>query len=399
VSASDPVLIGGGGIGGLALALALAKRGLASVVLERREAFSAEGAGIQLGPNATGVLQRLGVADRLSPQVGRPECLSVRSGLSGRLLAELPLGRWIEKRHGAPYWVAHRADLQTALLDSARRESLIALATASEVTGFSQEGGRLLVSVGGGTLRGRALVGADGLHSAVRERLFPSARPVYAGKIALRALLPAERAPARLRAAHVGVWLAPFGHVVHYPIRRQKMVALVAVIAAQWPGSGWSLEVAREEVRAALMPFAGELRALLEQAQEWRRWALYDALDLPRWSSGRVTLLGDAAHPVLPFLAQGGALAIEDAETLAGCLAGLPDPVQALARYEALRRPRARRIQDASRRNGVIYHLGGLPAAARDLVLQATPAAALMAAFDWVYGWKGDAVGGEAAGG
>lgn len=364
------------------------------MVLERREAFSEEGAGIQLGPNATGVLQRLGVADRLSPHVGQPESLRVRSGVSGRSLAELPLGRWIEERHGAPYWVAHRAELQAALLDAARREPLIGLLTASEVTGFREDGDGLLVSAGGATLRGRALVGADGLHSAVRERLFPSAKPAYAGKIALRALLPAERAPPQLRAAHVGVWLAPFGHAVHYPIRRQKTVALVAVVAAQWPGSGWSLAVTREELSAALLPFAGELRALLDEAQGWRRWALYDGPDLPRWSSGRVTLLGDAAHPVLPFLAQGGALAIEDAETLAACLAALPDPVQAFARYEQLRGPRARHIQAASRRNGIIYHLGGLAAAGRDLVLQTAPAAALMAAYDWVYAWKGDAVGG-----
>lgn len=392
MTASAPVLIAGGGIAGLALAIALARRGIPATVLERREEFSTEGAGIQLGPNATGALSRLGVEAFLQRHVGEPECLRVRSAVTGHHLAELPLGAWIARRHGSPYWSAHRADLQSALLEAARTLPQIELVTGTEVTSFAVSRDRVEVSAGGEMRQGRMLAGADGQWSATRSRLWPEARISYSGKSATRTVIPAERAPEPLRAPHVGAWLAPFGHVVHYPVRKGREIAVVVILDEPWPGEGWSIEVEPDALEATFARFAAPLRALLSAAKQWRRWALYDAPPFPRWSAGPVTLVGDAAHPVLPFLAQGGALAIEDAETLAQCIAAGPDMTQACRRYAGMRQPRAARVQAASRRNGQIYRATGPAGFARDLALLGLPGRIVIAAYDWVYGWKGDAL-------
>ena len=394
VTQDAPVLIAGGGIAGLTLALALAQRGVASQVIERRAQFSVEGAGIQLGPNATGVLRRLGVAAILEASAGWPRSLRVRSGVTGSAIAELPLGEWITSRHGAPYWSVHRADLQAALLAVARGRALIELQTGAELSGFEILSGGVTAAAGGAKLTARALVGADGLRSRVRRLLWPDFRLEYSGRAAVRTLVPARLVSEIFREPEVGAWLAPFGHIVHYPIRQGAEIAVTAILDQDWPGLGWSIDARPEDLAASLDPFPDQLKAFLAGAGPWRKWALYDAPPLPRWSSGPVTLLGDAAHPVLPFLAQGGALAIEDAETLAACFATWRDPVEACRRYERLRMARARRIQSTSRRNGQIYRLAGPAAAARNLTMRAVPGPALMTLYDWVYGWNGDTIDG-----
>lgn len=385
-----PVLIAGAGIGGLSLAIALARRGLACQVLERRQDPSEAGAGIQLGPNAVSILTRLGVAERLEPTVGKPEALRVHDGSSGRLLAELPLGRWIAERHHAPYWVAHRVDLHKALREVAASLPGVKILTGCEVASFEQRDDRVSVQVADGRqFEGSVLTGADGIWSTVRRQLWPAAHLPYSGKTAARAVIPSSEAPAPFRASAVGVWLSPGGHVVHYPVRGGEEIALVAILKEPWPGEGWGLPVDRDALLGRLRIFSNELTSFLARARDWRRWPLYDPEPLAQWSRGRITLLGDAAHPVLPFLAQGGVLAIEDAEVLATALARWSaDPEQALAQYEQQRRPRAGQIQAASRRNGWIYHLSGLPAFARNLTLRTAPGERIMALYDWVYGWK-----------
>ena len=390
MTGKGPVLIAGGGIGGLSLAIGLAHRGIPCRILERRTELVEAGAGIQLGPNAVGVLQRLGVASRLEPLVGKPQGIRVYQGRSGRLLTKLPLGSWIAERHGAPYWVAHRADLHTALLQTAQSLAQIEIVTGSEVHSFEPTGGGLEVhSADGRVDSGTVLVGADGIWSAIRRQLWPEAKLTYSGKTAARALVETQRAPAPFRDAVTGVWLSPAGHIVHYPVRGSSESAVVVILKEDWPGEGWGLPVDRLALLEKLHPFPGALTSFLALAEDWRCWPLYDPAPLKRWTRGPVTLLGDAAHPVLPFLAQGGALAIEDAETLAAALeTWRSEPLTALAHYERVRQPRAVRMQQESRRNGQIYHLPQPASMARDLALRAIPGQQIMARYDWIYGWK-----------
>jgi salicylate hydroxylase len=389
-----PVLIAGGGIGGLALALALAHHGRRSVVLERQETPAAAGAGIQLGPNGVRALRWLGVAAALEPQVGAPEAIAVRAGASGRHLARLPLGPWIAERHGAPYWAMHRGDLYGALLAAARAHPLIDMRSGFEVAAVEAQAGQAAArDAGGRSLTGPVLVGADGLWSAVRRALLPESAPRPAGAIAMRTVAPAAAAEA-LDAACVGLWLSPAVHVVHYPVRRGREIAVVVIAreADARHGRGWDAQVDAARVRRRLAPFHSSLAGILAPAAgepwHWRQWTLHTLPSLPAWTHGRVVLLGDAAHPMLPYLAQGGALALEDAIVLAGCIHAAAEPEAALARFEALRTARARRVQAASLRQGRIYHLPPPLSWARDAALALAPGHWLMAGYDWLYAWQ-----------
>jgi salicylate hydroxylase len=391
---AQPVLIAGGGIGGLALALALARGGHPSTVLERQQAPAAAGAGIQLGPNGVAALRWLGIADSLEPQVGVPHAIAVRAGASGRRLARLPLGRWIAERHGAPYWVMHRGDLYGALAAAAAAHPLIAVHTGHEVAALEQDAEQVTIrDAAGHSHSGPMLVGADGLWSAVRQALLPQSLPQPAGAVAMRTVIPAPETGG-LEVDCVGLWLSPAVHVVHYPVRRGREIAVVVIArdddARQ--GRGWDAQVDAGRVQRQLAPFHPSLTEALAPAagtrRHWRQWTLHTLPPLPALARGRVALLGDAAHPVLPYLAQGGALALEDAIVLAGCIRAAAAPGAALARFEALRCARARRVQAASLRQGRIYHLSPPLAWARDAVLSLAPGAWLMAAYDWLYSWQ-----------
>jgi salicylate hydroxylase len=388
--ASEPVLIAGGGIGGLATAIALARKGIATHVLESRAELVAEGAGIQIGPNGTRILQSLGLADALKPHVGVPEAIAVRDGTSGAELTRLPLGRWIAERHGAPYWVVHRGDLHTGLVQAARAEPLIALSTGATVTEVAAETDAVAVATATGeTWTGKALIGADGLWSAVRAAIAPGCVPQPAGKSAARSLIPLSEVPPQLRTAEVGLWLFADAHVVHYPVSGGAALAIVVIVADAQGGEDWSMPVAPQWVAQRLPPCAPALHELVAAAPAWRRWALNTLPPLPAWSRGPVTLLGDAAHAIVPFLAQGGVLALEDAAVLAETLEGRA-PADAFRLYERRRRPRASRVARASLQNGRIYHLSGAIAQARNLVLRFRAPERLITRYDWLYGWRGD---------
>lgn len=386
---AQPILIAGGGIGGLALALALARHGIESRVLERRSAFSEAGAGIQLSPNAVKVLDSLGVAGTLAANVGVPQSIRVHHGASGRLLQELPLGGWIADRHGAPYWLAHRRDLQAALLEHVRREPGITITHGFEAAVFEDSRHGVLVrATSGEAASGSALIGADGVFSRVRRQLFASLEPRFSGWNAARTVLPASAAEGAISAGSVGVWLAAGQHIVHYPVRGGQEIAVVVVSPGHAAETGWALPLDAEVIRTAIADFAPAIRSTLERATGWRRWSLFELAPLPRWSFGRVTLLGDAAHPTLPFLAQGGALALEDAAVLAHWIAAGPEIEGPLARYGLARMERTAGVVAAARQNGRIFHLGGLAGRARDLALALIPPRTAMARYDWVYGWK-----------
>jgi salicylate hydroxylase len=388
----QPILIAGGGIGGLALALALARAGRSSTVLEQREAFATAGAGIQLGPNGVRVLQCLGVASALRPLVGEPDAVHVHDGRTARTLATLPLGTWMAARHGAPYWVAHRGDLHGALLAAAAAEPRITLRPGFAVTSVAPAEGHVeATSTAGEAVTGAALVGADGLWSSVRQAVCPSIVPQFVGATATRTVIPAAQAGG-LAAPVVGLWLTPGVHVVHYPVRAGAEIAVVVIAAEDWQGQDWEAEADKAHLLAQLGEFHASLIEVLAGVPQWRKWALYRLPALPCWSAGRVTLMGDAAHPMLPYLAQGGVLALEDALVLSASLSAHPgDEPAAFRDFEARRRRRAQRVQEMSVRQGRIYHLPPPLSWARDTVLRLTPGARLMAGYDWLYGWQADA--------
>ena len=387
-----PVLIAGAGIGGLASALALARRGIASHVLERRGAFDEEGAGIQIGPNGTRILRALGVGEALKPHVGIPERLRVRDGHTGAQLALLPLGRWIAERHGAPYWVAHRKDLHAALLDAARAEPLIALTMDFAVDEVALDHNRVAVTDAGGSAKvGRALIAADGIGSSLRARLFESDQPRFYGKSASRAVVRIDMLPADFHRSEVTIWLFPDAHVVHYPVSGGRELAMIVVLDDAYSDCDWNTPVAPSAVLRNMPSRAPQLEALLLAVENWKRWSLRTLPVPQRLARGPVALLGDAAHPMLPFLAQGGVMALEDAMVIADMLAVWPDDAaSALSAYGQRRHARASRVVAASQRNGTIYHLRGAAALARNMALRALPAQRLMAGFDWLYGWHAD---------
>jgi salicylate hydroxylase len=386
---SEPFLIAGGGIAGLATAIALAQRGARSRILEREAEPPESGAGIQIGPNGTRVLNRLGVAPLLAPYVGAPQFLAVRDARSGRELTRMPLGDWIARRHGSPYWVAHRADLHRALRARAAAEPLIDLTADAAVVSVRQDDKSVTVSTAtGDTVKGAALIGADGIRSAVRAFVAPSAI-TFAGRTASRTVVPAETAAPLFRQAHTGLWLSPGTHIVHYPVRGGTEVAVIVIVRESWQDEGWSAPVPDGEIARCGSGLAPELGDFLAGASGWRRWALFDAKPLSALSRGRIVLVGDAAHPILPFLAQGAVMALEDAVTLADAIAARGDDLPTAFRdFASARRARLRRVQAASRQNGVIYHLAGLPALARNATLKLAPPERLIAHYDWLYGWR-----------
>lgn len=390
---ADPgsAVVAGAGIGGLAAAIALARTGIDVRVWERRSEFPEEGAGIQIGPNGARILRDLGVAEFLEKAVASPDVLSVRDGATGRELTRLPLGRWIADRHGAPYWTAHRRDLHIALRARAESERRITMTRGTEIVSFTSERDRVrAITANGETLDAGLLVAADGLWSGLREQINGNtAALIPVGKTAFRSVAPADNVPSDLVHNAVHIWLSPGAHAVHYPVNGGRDIALVVIADDALRFEGWDSPVVGDAVKLKTRLFAEPLRTLVDRAANWRSWSLYRMPPLDRWTSGRAALLGDAAHPVLPFLAQGAVMALEDAVTLASFVAARDGNMEtALGEYERARRTRVAKVAEASERNGRIYHMQGGMALARNATMKIAPPNRVMAGFDWLYGWK-----------
>jgi salicylate hydroxylase len=387
---SDDVLIAGAGIGGLTTALALARRGTAVTLLDQADRLEEAGAGIQLSPNATHILAALGLADRLAAMIVAPSAIRLRAGHSGRDIATIPLGAAAQQRYGAPYWVVHRADLQQALLDAVAGEPRITLTLGAKVEGFKTDGAGIRANVAGAAAyHGTALIGADGLWSHLWRQVGNSAPPRFPGRTAWRAVIPAAALAPTATAPVVNLWLGSGGHIVHYPVRAGAAVNIVAVAADDWQGSSWTTAATRDEVLARFpaSAWAPAARDLLAAPPDWQKWTLCEREPSPVWGRGPVTLVGDAAHPMLPFLAQGAAMAIEDAAVLANAWEP-SNPADAMRRYERVRQPRTAAVQRAARRNDLRYHLGPPASLVRDAVLRVLGGERLLAQYDWIYRWR-----------
>lgn len=363
------ILVAGGGIGGLTAALCLAKRGSEVHVFEQAAAFGAVGAGIQLSPNCTRVLHDLGLERELRAVAFLPEGTQFRDWRSGEVIAEAPLGTDAVQRYGSPYYHVHRADLMQVLAGAASRSPTIRLHTGVRIEGFRQHAAGVEVRGAGVDFSGDLLVGADGIHSVVRAGLWGAEQPSFTGNVAWRALVPADRLPDGLVRPVATAWWGPGRHFVHYFVRGGRLVNCVCVVEkAGWEVESWTERGTWPELKADFAGWHADLQQLIDHIDRDSlfKWALFDRPPMARWGRGRVSLLGDACHPTLPFMAQGAAMAIEDAAVFAACLAGGGDLPARLARYEHLRRERTAGIQLGSRRNATLFHLSGSAAEARN---------------------------------
>jgi 2-polyprenyl-6-methoxyphenol hydroxylase-like FAD-dependent oxidoreductase len=387
VARSRTIAIAGAGIGGLTAALALAARGFRIVLLEKAERLEEVGAGLQLSPNASRVLIDLGLRARLEQHAIAPDAVHIMSARSGGELMRLPLGDAAAFRAGAPYWVMRRADLQSALLAAVNDHPDIDLRLGRPLDAFGVHAGGVVT---GESDRALALIGADGVWSMVRQQMFPDVKPRFSGLIAWRGSIDASRLQDQPPERQVQLWMGSNAHLVAYPMAGGRQVNVVAILPGAFDSESWRDGGDAAELRAhfAAMRWPDSARAMLGAVDDWRRWPLFTLRDGGAWSQGPVALLGDAAHAMLPFAAQGAGMAIEDAAVLAQCLSEATDIAPALQRYAAMRRPRVRRVQRTARQSGKIYHLHGPMALARDLTMQALGVQRLQARQDWIHDWK-----------
>jgi salicylate hydroxylase len=372
------MVISGGGIGGLAAALTCARAGWQVDLLEQSPVFGEVGAGIQLGPNVVKVLGAMGVGDALRRVVAFPSHLEVRNATTTERLGVLPLGKTAEQRYGAPYVTIARADMHTLLLEAVRAQGGVDLHLDSRVIGVAQnEQGVRVETVQDQNFEAPMLVGADGLWSTVRKHVVENdAAPRVTGHLAFRAMLPQSALPVSLRTQVVTAWMGPDFHAVHYPVRSGEWLNVVCIVHGKVSGDpqSWDHSANAHELRSRMALARGALRDMIYAIDQWRLWPLTDRTPMAsaaEHAKGRIALLGDAAHPMRPYLAQGAGMAIEDAAALATCLGETPEQVpQALARYANMRWQRNARVQARAIRNGEIYHLRGLQQVGRDIALK-----------------------------
>jgi salicylate hydroxylase len=393
VAASRTIIVAGAGIGGLTASLALAKQGFRVIVLEKAEHLEEAGAGLQLSPNASRVLIDLGLKPRLTRAV-TPEAVCLMSARNGGEITRLSLDG-----KDAPYWVIHRADLQAALRDEVESHSDIELRLGCQFEDVSPHAKGLTVIQRSGAVRREelalALIGADGIWSAVRHHLLPDMQPRFSGLIAWRGTLDTTQLPREFTSRRVQLWMGPHAHLVAYPISGARQINVVAVVGGQWNRPGWSEPGDGNEIKSVFVAAGWHAipRMLIGAVDGWRKWALFTVPGGGQWTDGAVALLGDAAHAMLPFAAQGAAMAIEDAAVLAKCIAERqnesPSALStALQRYAKQRRPRVTRVQRSAVQAGRIYHMAGPLALARDLVIKAMGPRRVLSRQDWTYDWR-----------
>ncbi len=388
MSDQRPFIIIGGGIGGMAAAIALGRRGFATHVLEQASAFGEVGAGIQLGPNVFRAFEALGVRDQIVADAWFPQNLEMRDALTGASITKIPVGAGFKQHFGEPYGVTHRADIHKTLMDAAAAQPHSVLETNARVESFEDNGDGVRVHLADGrTIEGRAIIGCDGLWSKTREYVVGDGAPIVSGHIAYRAVLPRAEVPEDLWSGDVILWAGPKTHLVQYPLRRGELFNLVAVFHSDRYEEGWNAEGDIDELMHRFAGERPEVMRLLERIETWRMWVLCDREPVKNWSRGRVTLLGDAAHPMLQYLAQGANMACEDALRLAEEITSTPnDLADAFLRYQQARYLRTGRVQTMARIYGEFYHAAGVKAELRNAALGGRTAEQSWAGMDWLYG-------------
>ena len=386
-----PILIAGGGIGGLAAALGLAREGRASVVLEKAAELAEIGAGIQLGPNAFHSFDQLGIGDAARGMAVFIDSLRLMDAVSGEVICDIPLHEAFRARFGNPYAVVHRGDLYKVLLDGCRESPLVELRVSSEVTGYAQDGRTVTAWLANGdAVDGSGLVGADGLRSNVRQQLIGDGPPRVSGHTTYRSVIPTAVMPEDLRWNAATLWAGPKCHIVHYPLSGWKVFNLVVTFHNDAPEPVAGKPVSREEVLGGFGHIHATARRIVERGSDWRLWVLCDRDPAENWTDGRVTLLGDAAHPMLQYMAQGACIALEDAVALAHCVAGHDELETAFADYQARRQLRATRLQLMSRFMGEhVYHPAGAHAALRNAMMRGKTDEEWYDSLAWLYGAHG----------
>jgi salicylate hydroxylase len=387
-----PIRVGiaGAGIAGLTTALSLAHRGIGSTVFERVAELSEVGAGLQVSPNAGRVLERLGLTAALDRAAVMPDAIDMRSGRTGEPIVSLPLGEAARAAYGAPYRLIHRADLQALLLEAVRAEPSITLQLDTSALAVSQSAESVTLTVNGAKHEFDCVIASDGVRSTLRAAVPGAAPPLSAGRTAWRTTMPIGLVPRDLPLNRTTVLLNRAAHVVIYPVRGARLVNVIVVIEEDWDSNEWS---APGDPAMLLRRFDCDETRFVNRFTsldlKWTRWCLMEVDPRANWVHGRLALIGDAAHAMVPFVAQGAAMAIEDADSIAEALATAPVP-EALRRFEAVRRPRATRVWRTARQAGQIYHLGGPMASARDVTMTVMGGERLMRRYDWIYGWQAD---------
>ena len=387
----QPVLIAGGGIGGLATALGLAQKGIRSILLEKSAALGEIGAGIQLGPNAFHAFDYLGVGEAARGMAVYIDQLRLMDALSAEEITHVDLGEPFRARFGNPYAVVHRGDLHGVFLRACQEHELIELRVSSEVTGYDQDASSVTVRLANGErVTGSLLIGADGLWSNVRKQVVADGAPRVSGHTTYRSVIPTEQMPEDLRWNAATLWAGPKCHIVHYPLSGWKVFNLVVTYHNDAPEPVAGKPVTEQEVMQGFGHVHPRAQEIIRHGTNWRLWVLCDRDPVERWVDGRVALLGDAAHPMLQYFAQGACQAMEDAVCLSHMLSQHDDFANALEAYRAQRFLRTAKVQLMSRAIGEhIYHPAGGHARLRNAIMGAKTSEQWYADLAWLYGGTG----------
>jgi 3-hydroxybenzoate 6-monooxygenase len=394
-----PVIIVGGGIGGLSAALALERRGIPSQLVEQAPEFKEIGAGIQLGPNVFRMFDVLGLTAAVSALAVFPNNLIMLDSVSGKEVTRIPLGDAFRNKFTHPYALIHRADLHKALLEACRKSDRIRLDDAQKIIAVDETGDGIVARAESGKeYRGAALIGADGLWSTIRQMVVGDGKPNVAGHITYRAVLPTSEMPEQWRWRDMVLWAGEKVHLVHYPLRTGELFNLVAVFHSDRYEEGWDSYGDPAELHERFAKTCEPVRTLLNKIESWRMWVLCDRPPIKDWSRGRITLLGDAAHPMLQYLAQGAGMSIEDAVCLADrVVAADGDYAAAFRAYQQARYLRTGRVQIMARVYGEFYHASGVAKELRNMMLSSRSAEDAMDGMAWLYGEQRELTRGVAA--
>jgi len=387
-----PVLIAGGGIGGLAVALGLAQKGIRSIVLERSAVLGETGAGIQLGPNAFHAFDHLGVGEAARALAVYIDRLRLMDAVSAEEITHIDLRDAFRSRFGNPYAVVHRGDLYGVFLRACQAHDLVELRTGSEVASYDQDGSSVTARLtAGNTVTGSLLIGADGLWSNIRKQVVGDGPPRVSGHTTYRSVIPTERMPEDLRWNAATLWAGPKCHIVHYPLSDWKVFNLVVTYRndASEPVAG--KPVPDSEVMHGFHHVHERAQNIIRHGKDWKLWVLCDRDPVDKWIDGRVVLLGDAAHPMMQYFAQGACMALEDAVCLSHMLDAYPDDhATALEHYRTQRVGRTARVQLESRAIGEhIYHPAGVHAHVRNAIMGAKTSEDYYNHLAWLYGGTG----------